>query len=93
MEHELEHILQEFMVNMDKHSQASHVSVRFSRQGDRLAISYHDDGIGVSDKINYGNGLKNTGNRIKNIQGEIIFGTKSEKGLEINFSFPVSQQP
>ncbi|RZK40575.1 MAG: tetratricopeptide repeat-containing sensor histidine kinase [Pedobacter sp.] len=93
VEHELEHILQEFMVNMDKHSQASHVSVRFSRQGDQIAISYHDDGIGVSDKINYGNGLKNTGNRIKNIQGEIIFGTKSEKGLEINFSFPVSQQP
>lgn len=91
VEHELEHILQEFMVNMDKHSQASFVSIRFSRQVDRIAIYYHDNGIGVSDKINFGNGLKNTGNRIKNIQGEIIFGTKSEKGLEINFSFPVSQ--
>ncbi|SFC73719.1 Tetratricopeptide repeat-containing protein [Parapedobacter composti] len=88
--HEVEHILQELMVNMKKHSRASHVAVRFERVGHELHIHYSDNGIGLPKPFTYRNGLTNTGNRIKNLRGLITFDTEVEKGLKIHLSFPVS---
>src|SRR5690606_40601797 len=41
---EIECILQELMVNMRKHSEATDVVVRFEKEADELRISYHDNG-------------------------------------------------
>lgn len=87
---ELTHILQELMVNMRKHSQASNVAVRFERRDRQLMVHYTDNGIGLPETIEYGNGLANTGNRIESLQGNITFDTEVEKGLRIQISFPIS---
>jgi len=86
---ELAHILQELMVNMRKHSQASHVAVRFDRRGSQLMVYYTDNGAGVPEGMKYGNGLTNTGNRIESLKGVITFDSTVQKGLKIQISFPV----
>jgi tetratricopeptide (TPR) repeat protein len=88
--HQIEHILQELMVNMDKHSGATKVSLMFKERKKQITILYSDNGIGLQDQNHLNNGLKNTGNRIKNIQGKITFESNLGKGLRINISFPVS---
>lgn len=87
--HEIEHILQELMVNMGKHSAASTVVVKFEQIGNHVNIYYNDDGIGIKGAPNFKNGLNNTGNRIQSIGGEITFGANKDKGLSIFISFPI----
>ncbi|QNK61004.1 ATP-binding protein [Pedobacter sp. PAMC26386] len=88
--YEIEHVLQELMVNMKKHSKANNVAVRFEQKNNCINIYYADNGVGIAEETQFKNGLNNTGNRIKNIHGEIIFDTKAEKGLKIKISFPIS---
>ncbi len=83
-------IIRELLVNMRKHSGANAVSFRFERTNDTISIYYSDNGIGIPGDIIYKNGLSSTVSRIESIHGEIIFDTKTEKGLKINISFPVS---
>ena len=87
--HEIQLILNELMVNMKKHSQASTVSVKFRQEGDRGFITYKDDGIGLPENMKYGNGLQNTVNRTKTLHGEIIFGKNEKAGVSIEISFPL----
>lgn len=87
--YEIEHILQELMVNMKKHSKASQVEISFKRVENIIFISYLDNGIGMQEQPKYHNGLTNTGNRIKHMNGEITFDTQLEKGLRVSISFPV----
>lgn len=87
---EIEHVLQELMVNMRKHSGASTVVVRFEQVNSFINIYYADDGIGITENTKFKNGLTNTGNRMKYIQGTITFDTRAEKGLKIHISFPIS---
>lgn len=90
VKYEIEHILQELLVNMKKHSNASNVVFRFEEVNNTINIYYTDNGIGIPDELQYKNGLTNTGNRINSINGAITFETKAEKGLRIQISFPVS---
>lgn len=83
---ELEFVLQELMVNMSKHSRAQNVVIKFSEQADCLSILYKDDGIGLSSTVTFGNGLRNTENRIKSIGGTVIFDGLT--GLKIEISLP-----
>jgi len=87
---EMEHILQELMVNMDKHSQATDVVIRFELATRKVNIYYNDNGVGISGGFQPNNGLTNTGTRIAAIGGTITFDTDIEKGLKIKISFPVS---
>ncbi|UPZ34639.1 tetratricopeptide repeat protein [Sphingobacterium sp. PCS056] len=82
-------ILQEFMVNMRKHSQATNVIIRFDWDVDLLRVFYSDNGIGMSDSQVKGNGLTSTGNRIFNLNGKITFVTQAEEGLKIEISMPI----
>lgn len=87
---EIEHVLQELMVNMRKHSNAENVVIRFTQSNDKINIYYADDGIGISEDTPFNNGLKNTGNRIKSIEGEIKFDGHGNEGLKIHISFPIT---
>lgn len=88
VKHQVHHILQEIMVNMKKHSQASRVIVRFSIVDKVVNINYVDNGIGMDKMQLPKNGLLNTGNRIRGINGEIIFDTETNIGLKIHIKFP-----
>jgi len=85
---ELKNILQELMVNMRKHSKATSVVIRFEDMGELCGIFYSDDGAGIVEKKRWGQGLKNTGNRIKMIGGVITFGGKVNEGMQITITFP-----
>lgn len=82
-------VMQELMTNMDKHSKAESVLVKFLRQNSTIKVIYSDNGVGMKEAISK-NGVTNTENRIKNIRGTITFESILEQGLEINISFPVS---
>lgn len=88
LKYDLEHILQELMVNMKKHSRASHVAIRFEREERRFSVYYTDNGIGLSDDFRQGNGWINTGNRIKSHDGHLTF-ESGEGGLRIRITFPL----
>ncbi|PTT41256.1 hypothetical protein DBR28_04485 [Chryseobacterium sp. HMWF028] len=87
---EVYQMIRELMVNMKKHSHASHVAVKFEKINNRVDIQYKDNGIGISGDLIYKNGLRNTASRIEAINGTITFDTKIEKGLKVNLSFLVS---
>lgn len=85
---ELWPVLQELLVNMRKHSGAANVALRFSLEEGRVHVFYADDGVGIAGGLKKKNGLRNTGNRIKSIGGELTFDTSQEKGLKIHITFP-----
>lgn len=87
---ETKHVLQELMVNMRKHSGATNVVVRFDRDSSQFSIYYSDNGRGLPEAFQRGNGLTNTGNRIERLGGEIIFASETGKGLKITITIPVS---
>ena len=83
-------ILQELMVNMKKHSQASIVALQFSQKGFLLEINYTDNGIGMAPESQFAkNGLRNVENRITAMGGKYIFESKPEKGLKINLQLHI----
>ncbi len=89
---QVEKILEELLVNMKKHSQATNVGLRFERQENHLLIYYVDNGVGLPADFKQGNGLHNTGTRIKTIGGEYTF-EPTTKGLKIRISIPSDQTP
>lgn len=87
---ELYQTIRELLVNMKKHSQADRVVFKFERINNFIKIQYTDNGIGIPGDLIYKNGLSSTVSRIESINGEITFDIKTEKGLKIYISFPVS---
>ncbi|MBC7439012.1 MAG: hypothetical protein H7250_03380, partial [Flavobacterium sp.] len=83
-------VLQELMVNMNKHSQATICVIGFEIIEQKLQINYADNGVGArTDKIILKNGLQNVENRIRAINGKITFDNNSQKGFKLNFNFPL----
>jgi len=83
-------IVQELLQNAIKHSKAKNVLVQFIIGNDdsqKLTVMYEDDGIGFDYEEAYRNkglGLINIQNRIKLIDGSIIYDTKQgRKGTTI----------
>lgn len=88
---EVKYILQELMVNMRKHSQASNVTIRFENLGDQCRITYYDNGMGIAKSSLPGNGLTNTENRIKEMGGKITFDSENSDGLLITITLPTTK--
>ncbi len=88
---ELSIILEELLTNMKKHSAANNVVVKFMQKDSTIEVYYSDDGIGLSHEVNYGNGLRNTETRIKDISGTIIF-DNTKPGLKIRIIIPIDKQ-
>jgi signal transduction histidine kinase len=87
---EVYRVLQELLVNMKKHSNASLVAITCSKSSKQVVLKYVDNGVGFSLKGNYlGNGLKNVENRIKGIKGSIIFDSKPNEGVTATITFAI----
>lgn len=82
-------ILQELLVNMKKHSQASIVMVNFQKQGRYLIMTYSDNGMGITkENLENGHGIKNMEQRLAGIGGKINFDLRSTSGTKGAVSIP-----
>ncbi|MBD0825357.1 tetratricopeptide repeat-containing sensor histidine kinase [Aestuariibaculum marinum] len=77
-------VLQELMVNMKKHSGASNVVLSFKFENNKIQIAYTDNGQGC--ELLKGTGIQNMENRIKSINGTIIFESESGRGFKSKIS-------
>lgn len=83
-------VLQELMVNMKKHSQATLAVIDFSNADKKIQIQYSDNGIGMPHgKTILKNGLQNVENRIKSIRGTLIFDIQTNRGVKLSLGYPV----
>ena len=81
--------LQELMVNMKKHSQASLVVIDFTVNGKKIVIKYTDNGTGASkEQLFTKNGLLNVENRITAVNGNLEVTTGIGKGFHITLTYP-----
>ena len=83
-------VLQELLVNMKKHSNASLVDINFKNTEKNVIINYTDNGKGTSiNNISFKNGLHNVENRILNIKGDIEIDSTPDKGFKVFIKFPL----
>lgn len=81
-------ILQELMVNMKKHSQASLVVIKFDSDQKSVLISYTDNGKGCEKSTIAKNGLQNMVNRAQAVKGTIDIDTEPDKGFKVKIVIP-----
>ncbi|WP_111682717.1 tetratricopeptide repeat-containing sensor histidine kinase [Winogradskyella tangerina] len=74
-------ILQELLINMKKHSDASVAVISFSKKLKKMVITYSDDGVGCNLKM--GIGLLNVENRINAMGGHITFNSIINNGFKV----------
>ncbi len=83
-------VLQELFLNMKKHSEATLVSITFKIIEKNIIVTYNDNGVGTNKSgLILKNGLQNVENRIKTINGTIIFDPDYEKGFKLSFTLPI----
>ncbi len=84
-------ITKEALHNVLKHSGATRVDLRIQLLDQHLQLEIQDNGKGIQEKNEFGNGLKNMKKRIGEIKGtlEII----SHGGTLIRLTVPISWQP
>lgn len=82
-------VIQELMVNMQKHSQAEQVALIFKNQHSALEINYTDNGIGADLNQRRFSGLQNVENRIHSIKGKVTFQSEKFKGFKCSIIIPV----
>ncbi len=82
-------VLQELLINMQKHSKANLVTVSFRKSKKLLKVTYADNGVGASDEeLHFKNGLWNTEKRIEAIGGTIIFDSEKGHGFQAQIGIP-----
>jgi len=82
--------IQELLVNMKKHSDASVVAIVFKETKRNIIINYTDNGKGIDvHKMVLKNGLHNIENRIFAIKGEINIDSSSGKGFKVFIKLPL----
>ncbi len=85
---EIYRVLQELLVNMQKHSKAKLVALSFEKKNGNISIMYSDNGVGVDlNSLELKNGLVNMETRIKSINGIITFTSTLNKGFKAIISF------
>ncbi len=85
---EIYRILQELLVNMKKHSEASLVAISFKSEQNKYFINYSDNGVGVDlNSLVFKNGLQNVETRIKSINGMVNFESSLNNGFKVFISF------
>ncbi|MDQ6472346.1 ATP-binding protein [Flavobacterium sp. LHD-80] len=82
--------IQELLVNMKKHSEASVVAITFKEKDNSIIINYTDNGKGINaTKMILKNGLHNMENTIHKMQGEMEINSDLGKGFKVQIKFPL----
>ena len=92
---EVLHIAQEAIQNIQKHAQASEVSIALRTQNGALMLDIFDNGVSIRPQDlqrSVGNGLVNMQERASSMDGEIIIGPKLEGGTEVRLTIPLANE-
>ncbi|CAA9201441.1 hypothetical protein FLACOL7796_03772 [Flavobacterium collinsii] len=82
-------VLQELLVNMKKHSNATLVEINFKTLDKNIIINYTDNGKGIDvNNMIFKNGLHNVESKVLAIKGEIDIDSAPEKGFRVFIKFP-----
>jgi ligand-binding sensor domain-containing protein/two-component sensor histidine kinase len=85
-------IFKEAINNSIKHSKCKKMYLEAYVQNDNINVFIKDDGVGFdSEKIQYGNGMKNMLKRAIKIGGEISWGSLPNKGTKVQFKGRLSK--
>ncbi|THD69245.1 hypothetical protein E7Z59_02630 [Robertkochia marina] len=80
--------LQELLVNMKKHAQASLVVLQFNKEGKKLRITYKDNGKGIASQGTCApGGLQNAKSRITQSGGHFKLDSAEGKGVKVEMSY------
>lgn len=83
-------VLQELLVNMKKHSNATLVGINFKKSDKNITVTYTDNGKGINlNSMTFKNGLYNVENRINSVKGEIKFDSTPSNGFKVIFKFSI----
>ena len=84
-------VVKEAINNITKYSKASKVrlSLELNKKSADLEISDNGAGFSVKEKHNWGNGLRNMDQRMKDIGGSFLISSVHGQGTMIRLSFPV----
>jgi signal transduction histidine kinase len=85
---DVEAVLRESLTNVAKHAQATKIRVRVQGDGQRLALTVIDDGIGLGQSTRR-SGLANLQRRAERYGGDFTVGNAPEGGLRLQWSIPL----
>jgi signal transduction histidine kinase len=85
---DVEAVLRESLTNVGKHAQASKIRVRIQADGQHLAITVTDNGIGLAPSTRR-SGLANLHRRAQRYGGDFSVGNTPEGGLRLQWSIPL----
>ena len=80
--------VKEALNNIYKHSKAQNVLLKFDQIGNQFIFEIIDNGIGLRNSENSGNGFKNMNYRMQETAGKFEI-PPSEKGLHLRFCMPI----
>ncbi|SDG41252.1 tetratricopeptide repeat-containing sensor histidine kinase [Psychroflexus sediminis] len=85
-------ILQEAIMNIQKHANASFVFIKFSinEEANKIEFIIEDDGKGFSSSQKAGIGLKNIKSRVQDIHGKISIESRPGNGTKISIFIPIN---
>lgn len=84
--------IQELLINIKKHSNASLVTVSFEKKKGNIIIEIADNGIGIGEieLSKRGNGLRNVENRLAMVNGKFSLKSKLNEGVTAEIKIPVN---
>lgn len=84
--------LREAVTNAVKHSQGRTCKVEWSEEPGRLKLVVSDDGVGADTSsapaLTSGNGLRGMKERLKLVEGDLMFETAKGRGTTVTFTVP-----
>ena len=83
-------LCQEALTNSIRHGKAKNISIIIQTNNEIVRISIIDDGCGCKD-LNKGFGLSGMEQRVKNLNGKILFGSDGVRGFNMFVEIPVKE--
>lgn len=85
-------VCQEALTNIEKHSNASEVSIKLKNINNEIILTIEDNGVGFPSEIKEDSfGLKGIKERAKILNGKVTFENRPQGGARIVFSLPMIQ--
>lgn len=81
-------VVQELLVNLEKHSGADLATFIFNNQPKSIVLKYSDNGKGINPDKFSKKGLHNAENRIKALKGTFTFDKGTTKGFKVSIQIP-----